>query len=60
MNLAKTLRRPRITMFGLAVMAMGLLLWARFVISTGHPRTAYAEPMPTPQVAVEAHAGATP
>lgn len=35
-------RRP--SFFALAVLALGLLLWARFLLVTGHPRTAIAEP----------------
>lgn len=34
----------RVTLFGVAVGAIGLLLWARFLIVTNHPRTAIAEP----------------
>ncbi len=30
--------------FGAAVLAMGLLLWARFLLITGHPKTAMATP----------------
>ncbi len=37
-------------MFALAVLAFGLLLWARFLLVTGHPRTAIAEPPAPPQV----------
>jgi hypothetical protein len=38
-------RGLRFTTFGLAVAALGLLLWARFLIVTNHPRTAIAEPV---------------
>lgn len=41
----------RVTAFGIAVIALGLLLWARFLIVTGHPRTAIADP-PTDKAAV--------
>ncbi|MGD9688792.1 MAG: hypothetical protein AB7K52_02465 [Phycisphaerales bacterium] len=34
----------RLTVFGIAVMAMGLLLWARLILVTGHPREAIADP----------------
>lgn len=37
-------RTLRITAFGLAVLALGLLLWVRFLIVTDHPRTAIAHP----------------
>lgn len=37
---------PRPSFFTLAVLAFGLLLWARFLLVTGHPRTAIAEPPP--------------
>jgi hypothetical protein len=40
----------RPTMFAFAVLAFGLLLWARFLLVTGHPRTAIAEPPVAPQV----------
>ncbi len=40
----------RPTMFAFAVLAFGLLLWARFLLVTGHPRTAIAEPPAPPQV----------
>ncbi len=33
-----------LTAFGVAVVVMGLLLWARFLLVTGHPRTAIANP----------------
>jgi hypothetical protein len=38
--------RTPITVFSLVVMAFGLLLWARLVLVTGHPRVATAEPRP--------------
>lgn len=31
-------------MFACVMLAFGLLLWARFILVTGHPRTAIAEP----------------
>lgn len=34
----------RFTTFGVLVLAFGLLLWARFLLVTSHPRTAYADP----------------
>jgi hypothetical protein len=43
----RAFRRP--TMFAFAVLAMGLLLWARFLLVTGHPRTAIADPPEPPQ-----------
>lgn len=36
--------RLRVTGFGVAVLALGLLLWARFLIVTNYQRTALAEP----------------
>lgn len=36
--------RLHFTAVGLAVVALGLLFWARFIIVTNHPRTAIAEP----------------
>ena len=50
-------KKPRalpLTAFGVAVVAMGLLLWARFLLVTGHPRTAIANP---PVAAPEQAAG---
>lgn len=34
----------RFTTLGFGVCAIGLLLWARFILVTNHPRTAIAEP----------------
>ena len=34
----------RFTTFGVLMLAFGLVLWARFLLVTSHPRTAYAEP----------------
>lgn len=39
-------RRLTIGFATAAVLAFGLLLWARLVLVTGHPRTATAEPQP--------------
>lgn len=36
--------RVRVSAFGVAVLALGMLLWARFLIITNYQRTAYAEP----------------
>lgn len=36
----------RVSGFGLLCAAFGLLLWARFLLVTGHPRTAMAVPRP--------------
>jgi hypothetical protein len=36
----------RPSLFGVALLAFGLLLWARFLLVTGHPRTAIADPPP--------------
>ncbi len=43
----KLVARRQMTVFSIAVMAFGLLLWARFILVTGHPRTATAVPLPT-------------
>lgn len=40
----KPLVRRQWTFFSIAFMAFGLLLWARFILVTGHPRTATAVP----------------
>ena len=37
-------RGRKFTVFGVALTAMGLLLWARLILVTGHPRTATATP----------------
>lgn len=37
-------RRLHLTALGVVVAAFALLLWARFLLVTGHPRTAYASP----------------
>jgi hypothetical protein len=37
-------------MFALAMLAFGLLLWARFLLVTGHPRTAIADPPEKPRL----------
>lgn len=33
------------SLFVCVVLAFGLLLWARFILVTGHPRTAIADPI---------------
>lgn len=38
----------RLSFFGVAVAAFAMLLWARLLLVTGHPRTAIAEPGPVP------------
>lgn len=38
------LRRVRVTAFGVTLLAFGLLLWARLLLVTNHPRTAIADP----------------
>lgn len=45
-----TSRRLKVSVFACAVLAMGLLLWARFLLVTGHPRTAIADPTQQRQV----------
>lgn len=42
---SKRLRLTKVTGFSCVILAFGLLLWARFIIVTGHPRTAVAEPV---------------
>lgn len=44
----------RPTMLGCVIVAFGLLLWARFILVTGHPRTAIATP-PAQQIVIEPH-----
>lgn len=40
----------RLSLFACALLAFGLLLWARLILVTGTPRTAIAEPgAPTTQ-----------
>ena len=46
--------RLKVTAFGVVLGAIGLLLWARFLIVTNHPRTAIAEP-PKQSQAAEKH-----
>lgn len=50
--------RLRFTSFTVLMLAFGLLLWARFLLVTSHPRTAYADPKP-PQPAIERAAPST-
>lgn len=38
--------KRKLTVFSIAMMAMGLLLWARLILVTGRPRTALAQPQP--------------
>ncbi len=56
-------RAIRVGSFGIIVaIVFGLLLWARFVIITGHPRTAIAEPpaAAAPGAPLHAAPGAAP
>lgn len=46
-----TSSRLKISVFACAILAFGLLLWARFLLVTGHPRTAIADPTEQRQVA---------
>jgi len=39
----------------LALIAFGLLLWARFLLVTGHPRTAIAQPPEASQTVAARH-----
>lgn len=50
-----TSRRLKVSIFACAVLAFGLLLWARFLLVTGHPRTAIADPAEQRQVAAPQH-----
>lgn len=44
-RLVRALRgHVRITGFGLGVLALGLLIWARLMLVTNHPRVAVADP----------------
>lgn len=49
-----TLRKRQYTVFSIACMAFGLLLWARFILVTGHPRTATARPEAAQQAGTSA------
>ncbi len=46
-------RHVHMTGFGVCVLAMGLLIWARLMLVTSHPRTAIAEPQASTGVAVQ-------
>ncbi len=48
----------RLTFFSLAVMAFGLLLWARLILVTGRPRMAIADPDKKQKVELAAKAAA--
>lgn len=37
-------RRSRVVALGAVVVVFGLLLWAKLLLVTGHPRTALADP----------------
>lgn len=39
--------KRELTVFSIACMCLGLLLWARLVLVTGYPRTATASPVPS-------------
>lgn len=52
-------KKSRLTHLGLLVLVFGLLLWARFLLVTGHPRTALADPAESHGLAVPASATAT-
>lgn len=56
-RLVRNLRsHVRVTGFGLAVLALGLLIWARLMLVTNHPRVAVAEPTnPIPVAASQAN-----
>lgn len=53
---SRRIRLVKATGFTCAILAFGLLLWARFIIVTGHPRTAVAEPPVHPQQQAQAKA----
>ncbi len=38
--------KRKLTVFSIAVMSLGLLLWARLILVTGRPRMAVAQPQP--------------
>ncbi|MFN7021943.1 MAG: hypothetical protein ACK4WH_11535, partial [Phycisphaerales bacterium] len=50
----------RLSHLGLLVLVFGLLLWARFLLVTGHPRTAIADPPAAAQPALHASASIPP
>lgn len=43
--------RARLSLYACALLAFGLLLWARLILVTGTPRTAMAQPERQAQVA---------
>lgn len=43
--------RTRLSLYACALLAFGLLLWARLILVTGTPRTAIAQPDRQAQVA---------
>jgi hypothetical protein len=49
---------PAVLRTGVVVLVFGLLLWARFLLVTGHPRTAMADPPATGQVGADTQAQA--
>lgn len=51
---SRRIRLVKTTGFTCAILAFGLLLWARFIIVTGHPRTAVADPVVQQQVQAKA------
>lgn len=53
---ARSGTRLRVSAFGVTVAAVAMLLWARLILVTGHPRTAVADPIPE-QAQAQAHAG---
>ena len=44
----KPIAKRQFTVMSVAFMCLGLLLWARFILVTGHPRTATASPPDEP------------
>lgn len=44
----KPIAKRQFTVMSVAFMCLGLLLWARFILVTGHPRTATASPPQEP------------
>ncbi|MFN0011202.1 MAG: hypothetical protein ACKVS8_06100 [Phycisphaerales bacterium] len=47
----KIIVKRQLTVMSVAFMCLGLLLWARFMLVTGHPRTATAQPIiPAPRI----------
>lgn len=62
-HLARLIRRRMSLALGgasLGVVLLGILIWARLILITGHPRTAIADPEANPPAAAADHSPADP